>query len=88
MVDAEAYLPIIFAVVFEVCFQTVMSINNYNTLTAFGTEWPIRDKSWYFYDQLAMYYLSPLADKAGWKSSLDFKGPIGAINCELWRAWF
>ena len=38
MVVAEAYLPIIFAAVFEVCFQTVMSINNYDTLTAFGTE--------------------------------------------------
>ena len=46
MVVAEAYLPIIFVVVFEVCCETVMSINNYYTLTAFGTEWPIRDKSW------------------------------------------
>ena len=56
MVVAEAYLPIISAAVFEVCFQTDMSINNYDTLTAFGTERPIRVKSWYFCDQWAMCY--------------------------------
>ena len=56
MVVAEAYLPIIFAVVFEVCFETVMSINNYNTLTAFGTELTNQGQKLVFGDQLAMCY--------------------------------
>ena len=56
MVDAEAYLPIILVVVFEVCFETVMLINNYNTLTTFGIEWTNQRQKLVFGDKLTMCY--------------------------------
>ena len=83
MVVAEAYLPIIFAVVFEVCFQTVVSLNNYDTLTAFGTEWPIRDKSWYLV--INWPCVIKALSQIGLVGSpvLIFKGPIGAIKFQV-----